>query len=118
MNIKKFAIIAMLMVSALALASCTSKPAASTATTVPVETAAAADELELTLEELAQYDGTDGNPAYVAIDGIIYDVTGVEAWTGGTHNGNTAGKDLTEAIKNSPHGQSVLEGLPAVGKIK
>lgn len=39
-------------------------------------------QLELTLEELAAYDGKDGNPAYIAVDGVIYDVTDVslERW--------------------------------------
>lgn len=76
-------------------------------------------ELELTLEELAKYDGKNGQPAYVAVDGIIYDVTNSPAWKGGGHNGFMAGKDLTQEIKNvSPHGVSKLGNVPAVGKLK
>ena len=37
-------------------------------------------EKEFDLTQLAQYDGQDGRPAYVAIDGIVYDVTAVPAW--------------------------------------
>ena len=33
-----------------------------------------------TLEELAKYNGKDGNPAYVAVNGIVYDVTNNAAW--------------------------------------
>lgn len=74
--------------------------------------------LELTLEELKQYNGQDGQPAYVAVDGLIYDFTDVAAWTGGKHHGNMAGNDLTDIIKNkSPHGLKVLEGKTVVGKI-
>ncbi len=75
------------------------------------------DMLQLTLEELAMYDGKDGNDAYVAVDGVIYDVTGVSAWTGGSHNGNMAGTDVSDVIANAPHGESVLDGLTVVGEL-
>lgn len=87
-------------------------------TTATSQPAATAGEIELTLEELSQYDGIDGNPAYVAVDGVIYDVTDSAAWKEGGHNGFEAGKDLTEEIKNvSPHGVSMLERVPAIGRI-
>ncbi len=74
--------------------------------------------LELTLEELKQYDGKNGNPAYVAVDGVIYDMTNLKAWKDGEHNGYSAGNDLTDIIKNkSPHGVSKLKGVPIVGKL-
>ncbi len=74
--------------------------------------------LEMSYEELSKYTGKDGMPAYVAVDGVIYDVSDVAAWTGGKHHGNMAGNDVTDAIKNkSPHGVKNLEGLPVVGKI-
>ncbi|OJV66915.1 MAG: cytochrome B5 [Clostridiales bacterium 38-18] len=67
---------------------------------------------------MAQYNGQNGNPAYVAVDGIIYDVTNVKEWRNGQHNGYEAGQDLTEIIKTkSPHGLSVLQKLTAVGKL-
>lgn len=67
--------------------------------------------------ELAKYDGQNGNPAYVAVDGKVYDVTNVPQWRGGSHAGGTvkAGLDQTEALKRSPHGAKNLEGLPIVG---
>lgn len=74
--------------------------------------------LVLTPEELAQYDGKNGNPAYIAVDGVIYDVTNVPQWKDGEHNGFSAGNDLTDAIKNvSPHGVSKLKSVPVVGKL-
>lgn len=76
------------------------------------------EKLELTLDELGKYNGKDGNPAYIAVDGIIYDVTESKMWKDGEHNGYTAGKDLTEEIKKiSPHGTSVLKKMKEVGKI-
>ncbi len=74
---------------------------------------------EFTLEELSQYDGKDGNPAYVAVNGKVYDVTDVPAWRGGSHQGEVvAGIDATAFISRSPHGASVLNGLKVVGKLK
>ena len=98
----------------------TAAPATSAASSATSEPAAATDSamLELTLEQLKQYDGKNGNPAYVAVDGIIYDVTNVAKWKNGEHNGYSAGNDLTDIIKNkSPHGVKNLEGLPVVGKL-
>lgn len=74
--------------------------------------------LELTLTELAKFNGKNGAKAYVAVDGVIYDVTGVPAWKGGKHKGNMAGQDITELIKKeSPHKGSVLKKRKVVGKI-
>jgi len=74
--------------------------------------------LELTLAELSEYDGKDGNRAYVAVEGIIYDVTDLGAWNNGMHNGVSAGKDLTDEIMNqSPHGTSTLSRAEKVGKL-
>lgn len=73
--------------------------------------------LQLTLEQLAMYDGQDGNKAYIAVNGKVYDVTGIAAWEGGTHNGNYAGRDLTDEIMDAPHGEAVLGNLEQVGVI-
>ncbi|MGP2464552.1 cytochrome B5 [Lactiplantibacillus plantarum] len=63
--------------------------------------------------ELAKYNGQDGQPAYVAVDGV----TGVAAWAGGKHHGNLAGQELTAVIDTkSPHGRKVLTGLTVVGQ--
>ena len=65
-----------------------------------------------------KFNGKDGNPAYVAVDGIIYDVSASPAWKNGGHNGFEAGKDLTNEIKTiSPHGVVKLENVPEVGRI-
>ncbi|MCM8712066.1 hypothetical protein M2651_13785 [Clostridium sp. SYSU_GA19001] len=73
---------------------------------------------EFTLEELAKYNGSNGKPAYVAVDGVVYDVSVQSSWGGGTHFGLTAGKDLTEQFK-SCHGMSqILNNVPKVGILK
>ena len=68
-----------------------------------------------TQAELKKYDGKNGNAAYVAFDGKVYDVTNAEGWKGGQHQGYIAGVDITEYIKASDHGTKVLERLPVVG---
>lgn len=73
--------------------------------------------LELTLEDLAMYDGTDGNAAYIAVNGVVYDVTNVSAWNNGTHNGAVAGTDVSNLINGAPHGDGVLDDLEVVGEI-
>lgn len=69
-----------------------------------------------TAAELAKYNGQNGNPAYVAIDGVVYDVSLIKQWMNGKHHGLTAGKDLSKEINTSPHGKGVLKMLPVVGK--
>lgn len=71
-----------------------------------------------TLDELAKFNGKNGQPAYVAIDGTVYDVSAKDAWVDGEHHGNVAGKDLTKILyEMSPHKDKVLKGLPVVGKL-
>lgn len=74
-------------------------------------------EKTFTTQELAKFNGQNGNKAYVAVKGTVYDVTDIPEWEGGKHHGNLAGQDLTEAIKKAPHGEKVLANLPVVGKL-
>lgn len=69
-----------------------------------------------TKDELAKYNGKDGAKTYVAVDGVVYDLSNVSAWVDGQHHGNTAGQDLSQAILNAPHKKTVLANLPIVGK--
>ena len=70
---------------------------------------------QFTLEELSQYDGSNGKPAYVAVEGIVYDLSKVAAWAGGNHFDLKAGKDLTNEF-NSHHGViKKLSSIPKVG---
>ncbi|MDD4772332.1 MAG: cytochrome b5 domain-containing protein [Eubacteriales bacterium] len=70
-----------------------------------------------TLDELSRYNGRNGNPAYVAINDIVYDVTGNAAWGGATHFGLTAGTDVTSPFASCHAGQPILSKLKVVGKI-
>ncbi|WP_333860719.1 cytochrome b5 domain-containing protein [Clostridium sp.] len=74
---------------------------------------------QFTLEELSKYNGANGSPAYAAINGVVYDLSLVPSWGGGTHFGLYAGKDLTSEF-NACHKENIkiLENLPKVGVIK
>ena len=71
-----------------------------------------------TIEELKQYNGEDGQPAYIAVEGVVYDVTNVSQWRNAFHHGFQAGIDATEALDDAPHGASMLESATVVGSIK
>lgn len=69
-----------------------------------------------TLEELRCYNGRDGAPAYVAANGIVYDVTNSFLWRGGRHQAlHEAGTDCTAHLRDAPHGAEFLERFPVVG---
>ncbi len=75
-----------------------------------------------TLEELARYDGKDGNGCLVAVDEEVYLIEGFALWKEGEHipSGGRArcGLDLTEVMdEESPHGRSKLPLLKKVGTL-
>ena len=73
-----------------------------------------------TRSELAKYNGRNGQPAYVAVDGYVYDLTGSRTWVNGVHSvcdeDSTAGHDLSEQMKEAPAGmRMMLQRFPIVG---
>lgn len=65
-----------------------------------------------TAQTLSVYNGLNGQPAYVAVDGVVYDMT--DYFNGGNHYGYTAGQDLSTAFHNK-HPDSFLNRLTIVG---
>ncbi len=67
------------------------------------------DERLFTERELQQYDGLRGRPAYIAYDGIVYDVSASSLWRGGLHKDlHYAGTDLTRTLRKAPHSTEVF----------
>ncbi len=65
---------------------------------------------------LAAFDGKKGRPAYVALEGAVYDATDSHLWKEGTHmKRHFAGYDLTGALGQAPHGKEKVTELPRVG---
>jgi predicted heme/steroid binding protein len=78
------------------------------------EEQAVLDSQSIDAAALAAFDGKEGRPAYVAVDGVVYDVSA--EWKDGEHHGEKAGTDVTEAFLNSPHSGKVIQDLPVVGR--
>lgn len=73
----------------------------------------------MNLTELAKNDGKDGRPAYIAVNGKIYDVTSSSRWENGLHPpDHQAGQDLTDELASAPHVRSVVERFPVVGNLE
>lgn len=83
---------------------------------------------DMNLKELSKYNGKNGQKAYIAIDGKIYDVSNNSKWKDGIHlptaknpkeNGGPlmAGIDASKIIEYAPHKKSVLKELPVVGNL-
>ncbi|MGI6712412.1 MAG: cytochrome b5 domain-containing protein [Bacillota bacterium] len=73
-------------------------------------------QIQFTIDQLAQLDGKSGRPAYVAVKGVVYDVSNSPEWEAATHFGLMAGQDLSEEFTDCHQGnQSILSTLPRVG---
>lgn len=78
-----------------------------------------AGERTFTLEELEFYDGKNGRPAYVAVNGNVYDVSMLMRWAGGTHFGLYAGRDLSGVFMGCHQGRlEMLKNAPRIGVIR
>ena len=69
-----------------------------------------------TREVLARFDGTDPRlPVLIAYHGRIYDVSRCFLWRGGRHFWHRAGRDLTDAMAEAPHADTILARAVCVG---
>ena len=66
-----------------------------------------------TATELAKYNGLNGEPAYVAVDGLVYDLSAV--FRNGDHHGFSAGQDQSLAF-HSHHDSQILNRFTVVGR--
>lgn len=108
-----------LLSAAMLLMSCSSKTKDNSKNTTKISTDSSSKSKTFTVDELKKYDGKNGNPAYVAVNGTVYDVTNAKRWNNGEHvDGIVAGVDLTSKFSSAPHGDEVLKDLPIVGTLK
>ncbi|MCW3996602.1 MAG: cytochrome B5 [Candidatus Bathyarchaeota archaeon] len=70
---------------------------------------------KFSITELNQYNGKNGQPAYVAYKGKVYDVSESSQWLDGDHLGHMAGQDLTDQMEIAPHADDVLERMRVIG---
>jgi predicted heme/steroid binding protein len=77
-----------------------------------------------TTSQLSQYDGKGGRPAYVAVRGVVYDVSlAKKLWVNGSHtvcSGCIAGTDITSLWDYAPSthfSPSFLASFPKVGTL-
>ncbi len=69
-------------------------------------------------EQLKTFDGRNGQPAYVAYNGKVYDVTGSGLWRNGIHvKHHKAGRDLSRELETAPHDDQVFAGRQVVGRL-
>jgi predicted heme/steroid binding protein/uncharacterized membrane protein len=74
---------------------------------------------EFDVESLAEFDGKEDKPVYIAHQGRVIDVSNSRLWRGGIHmQRHHAGLDLTTDILAAPHGTEVLDRYPQVGVLK
>jgi predicted heme/steroid binding protein len=74
---------------------------------------------KFTKKELAKCSGKKGARIYVAYKGKVYDVSQSFLWQNGRHQVvHTAGKDLTQALVEAPHGLELLEKFRIVGTLE
>ncbi|RXT07950.1 cytochrome b5 domain-containing protein [Ammoniphilus sp. CFH 90114] len=72
----------------------------------------------ITRDQLSENNGRNGKPAYVAVNGTVYDVTNNKAWSAASHFGLSAGKDLTAEFASCHAGQQwILNTLKPVGRL-
>lgn len=77
------------------------------------------DKEKVTAAELAEKSGADDTGTWVAVDGKVYDLSESGSWEGGDHYGeHDAGADLTEELKDAPHGMEVFDSFPVVGELE
>jgi predicted heme/steroid binding protein len=66
---------------------------------------------------LALRNGSDKPEIWVALKGVIYDVSTSRLWKKGMHYEHLAGQDLTDELADAPHTETVFEKFTVVGHL-
>jgi len=70
-----------------------------------------------TKNQLALRNGQDKPEIWVALHGLIYNVTDSRLWRNGKHYEHWAGQDLTDELKDAPHTEAVFEKFTLIGRL-
>ena len=113
------ALIALFLVVTFVVAAC----GGSGSTTAEPSSAPTAEQRVFTAAELAEFDGKDGRAAYIAVDGVVYDVSDSRNWPEGVHTrcdlDSMAGADLSAEIEQAPANmRALLAQMPVVGSLQ
>lgn len=74
--------------------------------------------VKITKQQLADNNGKNGKPAYIAYQNKVYDVSDSSFWMDGDHMGmHEAGKDLTEELEMAPHRDENFKKVKFVGDL-
>ena len=73
---------------------------------------------EYTLHQLALRNGRDREEVWIAVEGLIYDVTESRLWREGQHYEHWAGQEMDEELEEAPHTRRVLEKFKVVGSVR
>ncbi len=69
-----------------------------------------------TEKELSAFNGSEGIPAYIAVNGDVFDVSHVSVWDSGSYKGYGAGQDMSMYLP-ALDGEVIVSGAPVVGKL-
>lgn len=73
---------------------------------------------DMTIDDLILFNGTEDRAVYFAYKGKIYDASKSEHWKKGTHfSKHSAGTDLTDMLKQAPHGEEKVIEMSQIGKL-
>ena len=72
---------------------------------------------EITRAQLALRNGQDKPEIWIALNGVVYDVTSSRLWRNGKHYEHWAGQDLTLELKDAPHTDKVFDKFKAIGRL-
>ncbi len=76
-----------------------------------------AEEKLFSRAQLALRNGQDKPEVWVALRGVIYDVSKSRLWNKGKHYEHWAGQDLTDELPDAPHNEKVFDKFKVVGKL-
>lgn len=70
-----------------------------------------------TAEDLAKFNGQEGQLPYVAIHGVVYNVVSQNGWVNGGYRGYLSGQDISSFPDLSESRKQIVKSAPVTGKL-